>query len=85
MEEHWQDIGRRDFLKRFSLGLTGVSLGALSTINCATGLKSTPKLKIQPYEESPAAKLSLVTGTDRRQMIYNTLKSIMPTSQASLA
>ena len=74
MEEFWKDIGRRDFLKRFSVGLTGIGTGMLTMKSSAENLKSIPKLKAKPPEELPDTEVSLVTGTDRRQMIYETLQ-----------
>ena len=74
MEEFWKDIGRRDFLKRFSVGLTGIGTGMLTMKSSAENLKSIPKLKAKPPKELPDTEVSLVTGTDRRQMIYETLQ-----------
>ncbi len=72
MEKLLKDIGRREILRRFSYGLTGA--GAVMAAGCSAGLKGIPAVRALPPEEPPETRVSVVRGTDRRQMIADTLQ-----------
>ena len=68
-------VSRREFFRRFLAGLPGIAVGNTMINGCSSNLQSTPKVQKNPFPESPDAQVALVTGTDRRQMIFETLKA----------
>jgi uncharacterized protein (DUF362 family) len=63
---------RREFLKNLTLGTAGLSAGVFS--GCSSGLKRAPRLNRASKMELGDSRVSLVKGTDRRDMIFETLK-----------
>jgi len=65
---------RRQFLKSFAVSTAGIAAGSVGMTGCSAGLKSTPKIHGKRPVTVGESRVSLVKGTDRRQMIYDTLK-----------
>jgi len=63
--------GRRDFIKKFTLGSGGLSLGMGG---CSTNLLLPGRLGKASRIESGEAYVSFTTGNDRRDMIYEVMK-----------
>ncbi|MFC1539403.1 DUF362 domain-containing protein [Candidatus Latescibacterota bacterium] len=63
---------RREFLRRLTLGTAGLSAGLFS--GCAAGLKRAPRLNRSSKQELDNSRVSLVKGTDRRDMIVDALQ-----------
>ncbi len=66
---------RRDFIKKLSLGVAGLSLGSLGMAGCASNGRavSTLRKKSALPDES---EVSFVTGTDQRDAAYQSLKPL---------
>ncbi len=67
-------VNRREFLERFLVGLTGIAAGNTIFSGCSSNLNSSPNVQKDPFPVVPDAQVRLVTGTDRRQMITDTLQ-----------
>ena len=61
-------MNRREFLKRLTLGTASLSAGLFS--GCASGLKRAPKLNRSSKQELGNSRVSVVKGSDRRDMIF---------------
>ncbi len=67
-------LSRREFLRRFSIGLPAVAAAGSMISGCSTGLSGAHTTQGQFVGEAPGASVCLVKGTDRRQMITDTLQ-----------
>ncbi|HDY86658.1 MAG TPA: DUF362 domain-containing protein, partial [bacterium] len=65
---------RRGFLKKISVGSAGFAIGSLGLTECSPQLKSTPELRKTSSVNLGESRISLITGSDRRQMVFDALK-----------
>lgn len=83
MPKQHAGLNRRDFLKRLGLGIAGAA-GAGSLAGKATGPQAgqveKPAHHFRPGElyknSAPPARVSLVKGSDRRDIVFRSLKMI---------
>ena len=66
--------GRRDFIKKMVSGFAGMSLGAPGMTGCSSNLNRTPALRKTSSHDPGESRVALVTGNDRRNMVYEALK-----------
>lgn len=74
LNENILGIDRREFIKRFSVGLPFAVTGAAVFSGCSPEIKKLSTLKGQLFPDPPPAKIALTTGTDRRRMIFDAVK-----------
>lgn len=68
------DYNRRNFIKNIALGSAGYSLGSLGMTGCSSNLNRTSKLR-KTYTHDPGeSHVALIKGSDRREMVYESLK-----------
>jgi hypothetical protein len=77
--------GRRDFIRKIGLSSAGLSLGSLSLSGCTSLVRETPALKKTYAPVLGESQVSFVKGSDRRQMIYDTLKPFKEQLQQAIA
>jgi len=69
---------RRDFLKNLAIGSAGMVFGSGGLSGCAVNMKTAAvekKLSLQkPLLDMEESRVSLVTGRDRREMVFEALK-----------
>ncbi|MHC4708056.1 MAG: DUF362 domain-containing protein [Planctomycetota bacterium] len=86
MENNKKHLNRRDILKGFGLGAVGLALGgkyfAPALSNAAPGSPWVKKNGI--FSKAGPAKVSLIKGNDRREIVYQALKKIEDEVLASI-
>ncbi|MFC1539293.1 DUF362 domain-containing protein [Candidatus Latescibacterota bacterium] len=67
-------ISRREFIRRFSVGLPVAAAGGSIISGCSAGLSGSRSSQMNEISEIPRTSVTLVKGSDRRQMITDTLQ-----------
>ena len=64
---------RRSFLKKITIGTSGLIAGSLGMNGCSSNLRSAPKLGKTAKIDLGDSPVSLVAGSDRREMVFEAL------------
>lgn len=79
MANHKYSLSRRDILKRFAAGALGLSCGqeflGPTDSYAAPGSPLAPRGHLY-QKQAPPAKVALIKGSDRREIVYQALKNI---------
>jgi len=77
------ETGRRRFLKNLTTGAC-LSLASLGMSGCSSSLKQAPRLNRATSVEPGESRVSFVTGKDRREMVYESLRPFRDHIQDSI-
>lgn len=86
MTSNKNHLNRRDILKGIGIGAIGLAFGGKSLTKTALAAPGSPLVgKGQLYQKpAPPAKVALIKGNDRREIIYQALKKIEDEILASI-
>ncbi len=65
---------RRSFIRKIAAGTAGAAVAPLVFTGCASQARHTPKLVTSSTMEAPPATVAVMRGTDRRQLIIDTIR-----------